>query len=1366
MDATIAYHQQVSYCGKARCKKCREGHGHGPYWYAYQTVNGKTTRTYIGKKHPRERELEQAANELSQDQSQALIRLYTLGRFYMERRSTLSGEWQPVREASWQHQRVRSLLGCLVSAPGRRMGREQLIDALWPDLDIDLGIDRLNRSVHSLRQVFEPSISRPANSQYLLTEREMLILADQSKLWVDASAFEILVDDAHNLTTTEEVEQKLREAVLDVYSGSFLPEEQSSPWSAMRREGLQRKWSSALLELADLYILRNDLQRDDPKNATEMLDRLLKDDPTNESALQRLMILFANSGLRIEAVRAYHRLLEKLDEHEMEPMVQTRRLYKALKRGAQLTNETAAELVSVPGESLAISVPRPTFQIGRNHHTKLVGRARELEMIQQVMLTTEVGKRYQIAKKSSIALDTDRKPQCILLQGDPGIGKTRLSEEIAREALKKGWTVAWSRVYAQEKAVPHRIWIEALRKAMNYSDYSTWQHQDIARNLPRYQTLSRLLPELAERFPKTPGEFQDLKEEDQHRIREAMLEMFTSISDRKPLLIVLDDIQWADESSWQMLSYMTRHQYGRPIAIIATYRENEQALHFNRDLHSAQDLQTQQKAQAESQRINNLINDMKRERSIMALAIEPLNDDQVAEMVNHLPMESIQHIQKRASGNPFFAEELARTLDPKNITEDRLPSVQDMARMLPETINAVLDLRIERLSLNCRKLLQKAAVLDGAFTLQLLLKINRNSQSQQEEDDVLELLEEALSAGVLTEDGSGIHITYNFWHPLLVGRLYDHMSLARKVRLHRSVANALKETHANRMKEGAALITLHLLKGGSEPEEIARFAEMAADHAYDLCAYAEAASHYQFAAEQLEEIEQTQTEDDRMHLAYLLEQLGECRIIQGQFEKGRQLYERVLKLHQQRQTFTSNEEYLEEVQLQALINLEIGKTWYHFTEFALAQKCYAESERLLTSADITVGTVWGSIRYYQGAIFWLQGKYEQASNNAVTALRMFNDALAKKTYILAKPSTRTQRTLNGDPVDIGRAHYILGSLGPNVASLSEAIDHFKKALYIYEQNNRQREIAVSSNNLGTIYLMQAELEMAQEFLIRAKNKAEISGDTIIVALALNSLGTLNHRRGLVNEAENLFKKSIILQEQFNDQIYISLWNSWKAGSQQDQGKFSEATSSLTLALQTARKVSNLPCIGQALIATASLRISQHLADQRAKPDPAFLKKAHYALKKALAFEELETEVRLEGQLLLAQTLFLLLLEEEAKRQAIATMQAAEQSEMNWIYLRCQRLLGEIEASQNNIVLARSFFVNALSAFDECGARIEYARTLQSYGAMLCGLSKPSERKQGTQKLEQARKIFQDYGAAVDLQIIDNLQPFAITPVRA
>src|SRR5579872_4670106 len=134
------------------------------------------------------------------------LRIYVLGQFRIDR---LQGnEWVPIATRTWYRRRPRALLGCLLSSVGRRIGREQAMEALWPDLDIETAANRLNGAVHELRQILEPEIKRPAASRMLRLERDILSLADASSIWVDADEFESLLNKANAASDAEQVEQR------------------------------------------------------------------------------------------------------------------------------------------------------------------------------------------------------------------------------------------------------------------------------------------------------------------------------------------------------------------------------------------------------------------------------------------------------------------------------------------------------------------------------------------------------------------------------------------------------------------------------------------------------------------------------------------------------------------------------------------------------------------------------------------------------------------------------------------------------------------------------------------------------------------------------------------------------------------------------------------------------------------------------------------------------------------------------------------------------------------------------------------------------------------------------------------------------
>ena len=1363
MVSKITYHQQDSYCGKPRCRRCREGTGHGPYWYAYQTINGRTVRTYVGKELPPELQAqatgvaEESSEAHAPEAASAMVRLYVLGQFTLERHN--GQRWQAVTDASMQHQRVRSLLTCLISSPGRKLGREQVIELLWPDLDFDTASHRLDKAVHSLRQLFEPGRSRPATTGLLLTEHSTIMLADQAQVWVDADAFEALLARARATDDPGQAEQLLEEAML-LYAGDYLPEERQVEWTQTRRESLQRGWIGLLLELADLRIAREAVA-----GAIDTLDRLLAIDPTNEAAVQRLILLLAQAGRRAEAMRIYQRFAALLkQEYKMAPLQETRTLYEAAQRGNSDALALAAgpKLPATPaahdGQPLEPEA-RPAMQVGRSNQSPLVGRDTELAALRQILLDTEQARRMKLAgqKKSvsSPALESGRRVQCVLLMGEVGIGKTRLAEEMGREASRRGWTVTWTRAYIQETSIPYRMWTETLRKAMTRG---LWQRQEIARRPLIYQALRALLPELEDLLP--PPDLSAVSpEQEQLRLWEAARALLATISESAPLLIVLDDLQWADSSSCELLAYLVRQLRQQPVVIVGTCRDIE--------LPPAHPLRS-------------VLNDLQREQSIETLTVQPLTDEQIRALISPLPEVVTRHIQQRAAGNPFFAEELARNVSDSPALASGTSDSLDLPAELPDTIAAVLDLRLGRISSDCQRLLVRAAVLGGSFEFSVLGALE-SGPTATDEDTLLDLLEEALQAGMLSEEGSGTRITYHFWHPLLVSHLYDGLSAGRRASLHRRAAGALIRLYSDRAQESAAAISYHLVHGGSDPTTIAYYAELAGDRAYALSAYPEAVRHYKLALENISTLSATAGADEHLRLANLLERLGECTRVQGNEEEARRYFERALEERELYQQAASQLNTQYEAQIDALLWIEIGKTWFQIGDFDQAEQSYDRAEQMLCDANIGTGPVWASLGLERSYILWRKGNFEVAREYANNTLNLF-DALSKENSSLLNvhQSTATRRTLAGDPVDVGRTHLLLGNIAAVMGEGTLALDHFNAALTVFEQFDRQREIALVSGNIGDVYLRKTEHTLAQSALRRSLGIAERIGHLSIMSVAFGNLGMLSTRLGDLREAEVYYKQALQLAEQIHDPVYSSLCNGYLAIPLQDQGKLNEAKMFIQKSLTIGRNKRIPFCIGFALVTLGNLRINQAISEHRGNhhsletlrpqrlSSTRLLQRARVTLLRGLAIEGLEAETRTEGLLRLAQASLLLGEIDTAKQQANQALEEAKRYEQTWLLACTQRLLGTIQTARGLNEEAKTNFMQSMEILRERGMRLEYARTLRDYGEAILkhAYAVDSDCKQAIAHLQEARKVFEECGAVLDLELVDRTLAEYATPVQA
>lgn len=1259
MNEKVTYRQQVSYCGKASCKRCCTGTGHGPYWYAYRVVDGRTVRTYVGKSLPPDAQAEVSPPATGTVLASAPLRLYVLGQLRLERR--VGEQWRVVQDAAWQQQQILSLLAYLASQ-GRHQpgGPDEVVAQLWPELETEAAVTQLQRALRNLRQMLgypkEHTARRAASGpqEKRAYPYEEYLRLDSTRVWVDADAFEDLLTQAQATRNDPEEAERLLLEALARYSGDFLPEERTAAWAQTRREELRHKWTALLLELADLYLEEAGLA-----DALGMLDRLLAVDPLNELAVQRLMLALARLQRRGEAMRVYQRLLSALQSHsQREPLADTKALFTAIQHEKRLPRPTPI--------SPSKASPLQVIAIGRPNQKQFVGRDAEQETLRQLLLVaggvtlsrgTGLKKGTTVAR---VALEAPR-THCMLLMGEAGIGKTRLAEETAREAQRSGWDVVWSTVYAQESGVPYRLWTEALRGML---EQGLWKGQNISLASQTYQPLRMLLPEVADTLP-TSGYYAPLSpEEEMLRLREAVYTLLTSMSNSAPLLIVLDDIQWADGSSCELFAYLVRRLPGHRIVLLGTCREAELAANLT---------------------LHNLLSHMLREHAVETLHIEPLSDSHIAELVADVPEPLVQHIQAQAAGNPLFAEELAHSIQAKNGKASGMypygPGQQESELVLPQTITAALDSRLHRLSNTCRQFLSKAAVLGSTFNFHLISALE-TSTAGSDEDIVLDLLDEALQSGVLAESGTGSRITYSFWHPLLASHLYNSLSLTRRIRLHQSTAEVLQQVEQANEDEMAATIVQHLVKGGGDAARIAHYAERAANYAYALSAYAEAGRYYQLAVEPLRV--QHDSRDEQLHQAFLLERLAESVRIQGRFEEARQLFGRVLEVRSR--TSPAPEEAQQEAQIQALLLTEIAWTWRYTGDNQHAHERCVEGEEVLRSAGISAGPAWARLRFLQGSLYWQSGDYEEARQAAEEALLLFEHSLdLPRSSSSEDPAslTRTRRTMLGDPVDAGRPHVLLGSISNAIGRRTEALEHLLTALDIFKQYEREREIAHVSCNIGHIYLKRAEYALAQTYLRRSLDLAERIGDLPLKSVVLHNLAELAASSGDLTEAEVLCRHSLFMAEQINDREYQSQWNADFAAILLEQGRLAEAEEHVARALDIAQVIQNAPCTGRALVVLGELYIAQAHAriasedGENEKEIPKLLLSAEESLLQALALKGLESETKTRGHLGLAQVSLLRGEREQARQQATQALEEARSYELVRLVERCEGLLGEM-----------------------------------------------------------------------------------------
>ncbi|HLZ59002.1 MAG TPA: AAA family ATPase, partial [Ktedonosporobacter sp.] len=1049
--ARVHYRQQYTACGKPNCRPCLDGVGHGPYWYKYEYdgVRGYSRRTYIGKHLPEGVSLSELPAPFQK--STSLLRIYTLGPLRLEVRTGPEGTFQPVPNAAWREKRPRQVLVTLLSNVGRRIGREQLLECLWPDVDLEIASGRLDRAAYSLRHLFE-SESHPKDSSPLFVNRgETVYLAEYPAVWIDADAFEYLAGQAFACPDQGEKEQIIEKAVA-LYRGTFLAGERGEA-IIVRRQQLHRLYVGLLIELADLRIARNAIAA-----AIELLSRLHALDPANEAAAQRLIRLLAQTERRSEAVAVYKQLTLALQQEcRAKPTPATSLLYENVRSGIQKAHTRVPQLVSSQPEN----APVPGAKVGPD---SLVGREQEMQQILELLQGAEQVSSLRLPSQKHVVMQGP--VHCALLLGEAGIGKTRLAKEASQMATLRGWTVAWSRIYEQESIVAYQAWTKVLRTAL--SD-GRWQRGQITKRPLVFQPLTMLLPDLFDFLP-TVTYPPALPDQERLRLWDAIRELLIILSEKAPLLIVLDDLQWADSSSCELLGYLACRLYGLPLVLIVTCRQQElDKLH---PLHP-------------------LLANLQRENAVAILQLPPLSNDQMRSLLTPLPPSLIQQICQRSAGNPFFAQELARAAI-EHTSQDE--------KMIPDTIAATLDARLLRLSTSCQHLLQKASVLGSAFSFQAISAIQTHTDESTEES-VLDGLEEALSAGMLAEEGEGMNTTYHFWHPLLCSHLYKQLSAARRARLHRRAGKWFCGFYQGREEEGAAPIVYHLVGGGASQEQVAYYALFAANHAYQLCSYPEASRFYRLILDPSQVDLSPLSQQQKVRI---LELLGECLANQGKREEALHCYQAAIQISQR---CDLQPEHL------ALLWCELGMVYYNGGQTDLARRCSEKAEQILQPSPLT--QVFMYIRFQQGLIFSREGHYEKAHQVTREAL----DLLDTLVQVPAPDGvlTRSERVRAGTYITHALLYKVLALCECACGEDRKAQLHLEKALSLFEQSHDERQASMAYCNLGDLFMRQADYTQAQMLTHRALSIAERMGETPFVAFLHGNLAQIQGRYGHLRE---------------------------------------------------------------------------------------------------------------------------------------------------------------------------------------------------------------------------------------------------------
>jgi class 3 adenylate cyclase len=495
----------------------------------------------------------------------------------------------------------------------------------------------------------------------------------------------------------------------------------------------------------------------------------------------------------------------------------------------------------------------------------------------------------------------------VLIGGEPGIGKTRLTDEVATYARNKGAIVSVGRCYETEVTHPYGPIVEALRWLLQTLDPSRLTAAlgagaaDVSKLVPSASILAADAAPLPSADP----------EQERFRLFEHVSSFLIHASESRPLVLVLEDLHWADSATLQLVLHLTRRLPAGRLLVLGTYRD--EGIDRRHPLAAT-------------------MADLRRERSWHRVLVRGFSPDEVLELLNTITGADLggagavlaTALFRETEGNPFFIEEILRHL----IETDALLRREDqwiidetaIAELeIPQGVREVIGRRLSRLSDACNKALAAAAVLGRDFEFDVL-----DAMGVLPGDDLLQAIEEALQARIIAEPlstarGMRRAPTYVYAHALVRQTLYEELSLPRKQGLHLKAARAIEAVRADYLDAYLSALAGHYrLAGAAAPGgQGVDYSLRAADAALAIYAWEEAAIQLEAALELEEELGAPP-----QRRAELNERLGDLMLANGlDAQRG------VNRLHTAMQLFEELGQHEEVARLHTRVGRELASVW-------------------------------------------------------------------------------------------------------------------------------------------------------------------------------------------------------------------------------------------------------------------------------------------------------------------------------------------------------------------------------------------------------------------------------------------------------
>lgn len=701
----------------------------------------------------------------------------------------------------------RAVLAALTIEANRVVSLDRLIDELWGEEPPAQAIGTLQAYVSNLRRVLEPNRTPREPPKVLVTQSPGYVLR-VPKGSLDSARFEALAAEGRGLLTEDPAAARLLlDEALSLWRGSALADfafESFAQAEAARLDELR------LVTREDRFQADLDLGAHD--SAVPQLEAAVSANPLRERLTGMLMLALYRAGRQADALGAYQAARNTLvEELGIDPGPSLRRLESDI-----LSQEPSLDWRSPGGERVTATPaePPPVDPLSQAPAPSAGPTAPEAEM-------PMVGRRKELER---LVAGLDRasagRGGAVLVQGEPGIGKTRLVQELLARAAGRGVPWAWGGSIEGGGTPAYWPWVEIVRSLIGRPDPAPLAAgagmSELAQVIPEIQALTGPLEVPAALDPETA----------RLRLFQAMATVLAGASAGQALVLVLDDLQWADAASFQLLSYLAPRLRESRLLVLGTYRPAEIG---------------------PGHPLRDCLATLSRHQVADRVELDGLGELEVADLIEAttgavVPGRTVAAVRTRTEGNPFFVTELARLM----ASEHDLDASGGLGRAVPAGVRDVVRRRLRRLPEETMALLSLAAVEGRDFELRVL-----EAAAELDSERTLELVEAALMSGLVLENPDVVG-RFRFSHDLVRETILEELTASRRARLHARVGEAIDATYGEDVAHALELAN-HFFQAAPAigAERAIPLALVAADVAYSRLAYEQAEEQLSRALELL-----------------------------------------------------------------------------------------------------------------------------------------------------------------------------------------------------------------------------------------------------------------------------------------------------------------------------------------------------------------------------------------------------------------------------------------------------------------------------------------------------------------------------------